>query len=922
VAKLRGFTAYDSPYLGGRCAAEAILGYTPDISVYVQHGWYEVVWYRDADGLDKVAYWIGVAEDHGGGDAFWLLPRSGIPIVRSTVWSITVNEHESARTKELVSSLQQSVESKIGDNKSDEEVLDDIGIAMNLPVDVQGLFGDDDDDDEWALEKDLIRPATEDDYTPEAFDKYLSAEVLLPRGGEMMKATILERTRGHDGLPVGVQHSNPILDTREYVVEFDDGAQETYTANSIAENLYSQIDDEGRHFQLLKEIIDHEQTSAALKPDDAYYIHRNGTRLPKRTTKGWKLLVEWKDGTSTWVPLKDLKDSNPVEAAEYAVNNKISKEPAFAWWVPFVIRKRDRIIGKVKSKYWKRTHKYGIELPKSVDEAYRIDERTGTDFWAKAIAKEMKNVFPAFEFDDDDRIPVGHSLVRLHGIFDVKMDLTRKFRLVANGNETEDPAGSTYASVVSRDSVRLFFLLAALNDLDILSADIQNAYLHAPQTERLYVIAGAEFGPRFAKRPAKIVRALYGLKNSGKAFRDYLAKHFREMGFRSSKADPDVWMRPAVKKNGDQYYQYVISYCDDLCIASEDPKEFMSILGNRVTLKEGSVKEPDQYLGMDVSKWYIETDDEPGKPRWAFSSTTYVKRAVSDVETELAKVNKRLPTKASTPLRNGYRPELDCTPELNAERQNYYQGLIGVLRWACEIGRIDILMPVSLMSRYLASAREGHLDQLFHIFAYLKAHEKSTMVFDDGIPNFTGSTFNKCDWSEVYPEAKELVPKWMPQPRGKSVTMSCFCDADHAGCRDTRRSHSGIFIFVNRAPIIWFSKRQNTVEASTYGSELLAMRIALELIEGLRYKLRMFGVPIDGPCNVFCDNNAVVLNTTVPDSQLKKKHAAVNYHRVREGIAAGTIQVAKEYTKSNLADLGTKLLSGPELYELKQRILW
>ena len=114
----------------------------------------------------------------------------------------------------------------------------------------------------------------------------------------------------------------------------------------------------------------------------------------------------------------------------------------------------------------------------------------------------------------------------------------------------------------------------------------------------------------------------------------------------------------------------------------------------------------------------------------------------------------------------------------------------------------------------------------------------------------------------------------MPKPRGKEVVMTCFVDADHAGCRETRRSNSGILVFVNRAQILWFSKRQNTVEASTYGSELLAMRLSIEMIEGLRYKLRMMGVSLSGECAIFCDNSAVVTNTR-PESTLKKKHAAI-----------------------------------------------
>ncbi len=99
------------------------------------------------------------------------------------------------------------------------------------------------------------------------------------------------------------------------------------------------------------------------------------------TTRGWKLLVEWKDSNMSLVTLKDMKESFPIETAEYAVANKIVHKPAFAWWVPETLRRRHRIIEEVKSKYWKRTHKFRIRLPHSVDEALRIDAETGTEHW-------------------------------------------------------------------------------------------------------------------------------------------------------------------------------------------------------------------------------------------------------------------------------------------------------------------------------------------------------------------------------------------------------------------------------------------------------------------------------------------------------------------------------------------------------------
>ena len=117
-----------------------------------------------------------------------------------------------------------------------------------------------------------------------------------------------------------------------------------------------------------------------------------------------------------------------------------------------------------------------------------------------------------------------------------------------------------------------------------------------------------------------------------------------------------------------------------------------------------------------------------------------------------------------------------------------------------------------------------------------------------------------------------------------------------------------MLIFCNRSPILWHSKRQNSVETLTFGSEFTALKQAVEMIQGLRYKLRMFGVPLDGPASVYCDNEAVYKNVSIPESTLNKKHHSVAYHASRQAVAAGMIRVAKEDTLTNLADLFTKTL--------------
>jgi len=239
-----------------------------------------------------------------------------------------------------------------------------------------------------------------------------------------------------------------------------------------------------------------------------------------------------------------------------------------------------------------------------------------------------------------------------------------------------------------------------------------------------------------------------------------------------------------------------------------------------------------------------------------------------------------------------------------------------------ELGRIDIYVDTALLSQHLVHPRQGHLEAVYHIYSYLKKHERCTMVFDDAMLTYTPDDFPVFDWTDFYGDVSEAIPTNAPAPRGNPVQINAFVDANHAGNQVTRRSHTGILIYANSAPIIWYSKAQATVETSTFGSEFVALRIATELIEALRYKLRMFGVPLDGPANVMCDNKSVVNNSTLPSSTLKKKHNARCYHRMREAVAAKVIRIAHIPTGQNLADMLTKPLGGCKLHEFCKKILY
>ena len=180
--------------------------------------------------------------------------------------------------------------------------------------------------------------------------------------------------------------------------------------NQIAETIYSQVDQEGKQYQILDDIINHMKDGSAIEKNDGYWILHNGNKLPKKSTRGWKLCIQWKDKWTDWISLAELKDSNPLELAEYAVANQIQEEPAFNWWVKDVLRMRKSIITKVKSRYWKTTHKYGVRLPHSVEEALQIDRETDTFFWQEAILKERTRVCIAWMARDNitpDKVQTG-----------------------------------------------------------------------------------------------------------------------------------------------------------------------------------------------------------------------------------------------------------------------------------------------------------------------------------------------------------------------------------------------------------------------------------------------------------------------------------------------------------------------------------
>ncbi len=907
-ARINNLTARNLFQLHGTNAHTALTNEEGDISNLCQYAWYDWCFYREQSSkfpFDKeiLGRVLGPAKGEGNDMAQWILKANGNVVPRRSLRHLTVAEIHSP-----VVSKQQKIYDTLIERRW--------GTSMSAPPkeSKDNTFEEYEDDDEEPR----IIPEVEDTVDSNGrlleqqpmYDKLINAEVALQLGDEMCSGKVVRRSLGPDGGTAGMYEDNPMLNSVIYDIEFPDGQTREYAANTIAENMLTQVDCDGYSKTLMVGIVDFKKDeTTAIPKAEKWVVTARGQRRLRMSTAGWKLLIQWRDGSETWVPLKDMKESHPVETAEFARARGIDDEVAFAYWVPYTLRKRDVIISAIKSRLKRTSHKYGIEVPTSVKHAMELDDTNGNHLWRDALSKEMHNVGIAFSvLDAGQDAPVGWSKESGHIIYDVKMDFTRKARWVLDGHKTANPIGSTYAGVVSRESVRIALTYAALNELEVTAADIRNAYLQAPSSQKHYIICGPEFGLENQGRKALITRALYGGKSAGKDFRNHLRACMRHLNFESCLADPDVWMRPALKADGSEYYEYVLIYTDDVLVVSTDGERILRDgIGRYFELKEESIGPPTIYLGGHLRQ--VELTN--GVKAWAFSSSQYVQEAVKNVEQYLLSKGGKLPKRAETPMQTSYRPELDITPELTPIDAAYFQSVIGILRWIVELGRIDICLETSMLSSHLAMPREGHLAQSYHVFAYLKKYHNTEMVFDPSDPVVDEAAFDRKDWTSSefgHVTGEEEKPANMPQPRGMGFVLRAKVDADHAADTVTRRSRTGFLVFLNSAPIYWLSKKQASVESSSFGSEFCAMKHCCEYLRGLRYKLRMLGIPCTAPVYIQGDNQSVLYNTTLPDSTLKKKSQSIAYHYVREGAARDEWRTSYVNTHDNDADLLTKPL--------------
>ena len=232
----------------------------------------------------------------------------------------------------------------------------------------------------------------------DSYDNYIRADLHFPdANGNAVYGCVKKRVCNDYGRAVDIVNCNPLIDRSKYEVEYLDGYIEEITTNKIAENMLSHIYSQCNQFLLLKENNNKCKEASEISRADKFMTNKSENVHAKKTPIGWILQLEWKGGSSKWVPLVDLNHSNPVEFSEYAVANQLQEDPAFKWWVKYALCWQDQIISKVKTRYWRKTHSFGIIITKMVKEVLEIDKATGNNFGEPAIQKQMPNLRISFD---------------------------------------------------------------------------------------------------------------------------------------------------------------------------------------------------------------------------------------------------------------------------------------------------------------------------------------------------------------------------------------------------------------------------------------------------------------------------------------------------------------------------------------------
>ena len=743
-----------SPTLQGICPVQALQGTTPDISFMPHTSFYEPVYYRiefsvtgfhlPSSSNEKKGYWVGFAANQGDSltwrtlteDTHMIIICSGIQSALSTTTNQCLASPSGEGTT-LPFSIPYPQQSK---NSLPLDPFDES--TPNFEQFVNSQSGEDEDNPIPMANIDI--------------PNLLGRSFLLPPedNGEHHMAKIIDID----------DHGPPLEDMKFKLKINKDQAEGIMSYNQLMDYIQKGTDAEEDPDSLFKfrGIVAHQGPLESIDPD------QKGSK--------YNVMVEWESGEVTYEPLALISKDDPIACAIYAKKHDLLDTTGWKHLKRYA-KTSNKLIRAVKQSRIHQVrasvrYQHGFQVPKDFNDAIRLDKENSNTHWQDAMDLELTQIHEYKVFKDT-----------------VKHDEKFKARLVADGHLTKEP-------VVSLRSLRMVVFLSQLNDFEIWGADVGNAYLEVYTDEKLCTIAGPEF-KELQGHPLIMIKALYKTHSGGARWHDRLFDILQELKFRSSKADPDVWIRP---EPGGTCYEYIAVDVDDLAIAAKDPQAFCNELKKGYNLKLKGVGSLEYHLGCTYKK------DPDGT--LAADPRRYVNKILESYE----RMFKGKPRKSRPPLEEGDHPELH-TPELCDEHQtNQFQTLVGQLQWLISPGHFDIAVHVMSLSRFRAPPRKGHLDRTKRIVGYLLFLPDGAIRFRTGEPDFSSLNDQEYDWTRsVYSGACEEIPHDIPKPLGEHGQTTHYVDANLHHDHATGKAVTAVLHFLNQTPIDAYSKRHHLV---------------------------------------------------------------------------------------------------------------
>jgi hypothetical protein len=502
-----------------------------------------------------------------------------------------------------------------------------------------------------------------------------------------------------------------------------------------------------------------------------------------------------------------------------------------------------------------------IREPRTVREALSGPD---SNKWLSSMESEIKNIESKGTWIETS-LPKGRKAVGCKWVFKVKTDadgnvVKYKSRLVAQGFSQVPGVdyAETFAPVSRTTSLRLLLTIAATNDLEVWQADVEGAYLNGKLDVDLYMAYPEGMRPKTGCDTLRLLGSLYGLKQSGRTWWIELGKGLEALGFKRTESDWGLYYRTGSKDRGPAL---LLAYVDDIVVAAQSNAEINEVMkGLARRWKITELGEVSTILGMKVRR------DRQAKKIW-LTQPAYIERVIERFPGHRPRATPLPLDRGKTTTWTDESPTAPLTP---------FQEIVGCLQWVAGCTRPDISFAASFLARQIARPTEHLWKMALGVVAYLSNTRTIGLTLGG--------------------KGKRPLKGWV--------------DADWAGCRETRRSTTGWIIELDDSPIVWSSRRQATVSASTTEAEYIAISEAGREIMWLRELLETLGYH-QPTTTLHCDNQGAIALTQKPSSHPRTKHIAIRHHQIREWVDMGMIRLAYTESKAQKADMLTKSLPGP-----------